>query len=71
MDVEGVFKDVGGISPHSYTSAGRQIATKSSHSLHHEYPSLGARGRLLDLVAALLRKKNEDAGVKADKWQQG
>lgn len=71
MDVEGVFKDVGGISPHSNTSTGRQIATKSSHSLHHKYPSLGASGRLLDLVATLLRKKDQDASLKVDKWERG
>lgn len=56
MDIEGVFIDVGCISTHSYTSGGCQIATESTHSFHYKYPSLGPSGRLLDLVAALMRK---------------
>ena len=70
MDVEGVFKDVGCISTHSYTSAGCQIATESTHRLHHEYSSLRPSGRLLDLVATLMRGKKskwlceETVGIK-------
>lgn len=60
VDVEGVFKDVGCVSTHSYTSGCCQIATESTHSLHHKHPSLGPSGRLLDLVATLKRES---------KWQ--
>lgn len=59
VDGEGVLKDVGRVSTHCYTSGGCQIATKSSHSLHHKHPSLGPSGRLLDLVATLMRKKKK------------
>lgn len=56
MDVEGVLKDVGCIGTHRYPSGGCQIATESTHSLHHKHPSLGPTGRLLDLVTTLMGK---------------
>lgn len=56
MDAEGVFKDVGCISTHSYTSAGCQIATEPTHSFHHKHTSLGPSGRLLNLVTTLKRE---------------
>lgn len=56
VDIEGVLIDVGCVCTHSYTSGGCQIATVSTHSLHHKHSSLSPSGRLLDLVTALMRK---------------
>ncbi len=60
VDVEGVFEDVGSVSTHGNAGGCCQIATESPHSLHHKHSSLGPRGRLLDLVATLMRES---------KWQ--
>lgn len=54
--VEGLFINVGCVSTHSYTGAGCQIATESTHCLHHKHSPLGPSGRLLDLVATLKGK---------------
>jgi len=57
VDGEGIFVDVSRVGAHRDAGDGRQVPAVAPHRLHDEDAALGARGRLLDAVAALRREK--------------
>lgn len=66
VDGEGVFVHVGGVGAHRDAGDGGQVPAVAAHGLHDEDAALGARRRLLDAVAALLRDKIGDGVTQAE-----